>query len=402
MSTLRIAARYLRSKSSHSVVNIISRVSLWAIATPVAAVIILLSVFNGFGELVEDMASVIDAPLTLSSRRGQLFTIEDLDTASIRRVDGVGAISLVAEQTVLIRRGGRERIMLLRGVEPSYGAVTPLHESVTLGDSRTSIGDIDRVLLGASAAYQLGINSIKGGDLELYSIKRRPITSILPSASYNHRKIELGGLFSLDADSESRYAFTSLRAMQQLLQSEGYATHLHIGLREGADQRAVRRQIEEIAGEGFILKDRYEQNPTLYSIIKGEKRAIILISIFVMLLASFTLIGAVVMQILDKSVEITPLRSLGASMDYIRNIFTLSGVLIASLATVIGAVVGVVISLVQQMWGVVKIPAAGFLIDAYPVRLLAGDVLGVIIASMVLSTLLSVVVVRLTMKQFYQ
>ncbi len=406
MNRLRIALRYLRSKSSHSVVNLISKVSLGAIATPVAAVIILLSIFNGFGEIVEDMASVVDAPLTLESRVGQIFPISSLDTAAIRRIEGVKAISLGAEQTMLLsrtngREGKREVILQVRGVEPSYGAVTPLPESVDFGDSRTQYGDIDKLLLGRSTGYKLGVNSLRGNNIELYAIKRKPITSLLPSAWYNHSTIELGGLFTLDAQSEEGIAFTSLRAMQELMQSPGGATALYISTRDDANIKELRANIEAIAGDDFTLKDKYELNSTLYTIIKGEKRAIMLIAILVMILASFTLIGVEVMQLLDKRTEITPLRSMGASKGYIRTIFINCGLLLTSIATLLGAAVGVLFSLSQQWWGIIKIPTAGLMMDTYPMRLEVGDVIVVIVTSIAISALLSVVVVRLTIKQMF-
>ncbi len=393
---LRICVRYLLSKSSHSVVNLISRVSLWAIATPVAAVIILLSVFNGFGDIVEQMSSSLDSDLTLESSRGQVFQVEQLDTAAIRAIDGVRAISLGAEQTVLLRRASREKIITLRGVEPSYGDVTLYGQSITLGDARTQWGDYDRLLLGNSAAYELGLNSIRGSEISVYALRRKPITSILPMASYSQRTIDVGGLFTLDMESEGEYALTSLRFAQDIMRLDRAATHLFIGVEDGFDIERVKRSVEAIAGEEFRVRDKFELNPTLYSIVKGEKRAIMLIALFVMILASFTLIGALIMQILDKRSEFTPLRAMGASTSYIRCIFIGCGVLLSLVATLIGGAVGLVVALLQQYFEFVKIPASGFILDAYPVRVAFGDVALVVFASIIISTLLSVAVVRLT------
>ncbi|MFR9650058.1 MAG: ABC transporter permease, partial [Rikenellaceae bacterium] len=310
---LRISLRYLRSKSSHSVVNLISRVALFAIATPVAAVIILLSVFNGFGKIVEDMASSIDAPITVQSRNGRLFEVERVDTAAIRSIRGVEALSLGLEQSVLLRRAGRERVITMRGVEPSYAQISNIAENITLGAEHTQWGDYDRLLVGGSVAHELGVNSIKGSRVEVYSIRRNAITSILPTSSYRHKEIDITGLFSLDVESESKYAITSLRFTQELFQAPGSATQLFVAIDKDTSLAEVKSLIEEVVGEEFSVKDRYQMNPTLYSIIKGEKRAIILIAIFVMILASFTLIGALVMQILDKRGEFTPLLAMGAS-----------------------------------------------------------------------------------------
>ncbi len=395
---LRISLRYLRSKSSHSVVNLISRVSLFAIATPVAAVIILLSVFNGFGDIVEQMASSVDAPLTVESRSGRIFSVESLDTAALRRVDGVGAISLGLEQIVMVKHGSNERVMTLRGVEPSYGDVTPLEQSVVLGDSRTQFWDYDRLLIGRSAAYEMGIKSVNGSEVTIYSMRRNGVTSILPISSYRAMDIDVTGLFSLDFESESRYAITSLRFAQELFSAPGAASQLFIAPSQGREVKDIRGEIEAAVGEDFTVKDRYELNPTLYSIVKGEKRAIMLIAILVMVLASFTLIGALVMQIIDKRGEFTSLRAMGASMGYIRNIFIGCGVALSMAATLLGGVVGVAMSLLQQWYGVIKIPYNNLVIDSYPVRVDSLDVVMVVVASLIISALLSVMVVRLSIK----
>ncbi len=399
---LRFAYRYLISRGSHTVVNIIARVSLIAIATPVAAMVLLLSIFNGFGDIAEELSSALDASLTVQSAHGRMFEMESIDRTAIENIEEVTEVSFGLEQTLVVRRADNEAVLRVRGVEPQYMSIAPVGESILVGESNVEFGRVDRLILGNSIARKLGVKSLRGAEVTLYALRRGAVSSLLPLGSYNREKVEIGGVYLLDTTTEEEHAITSLRLMQRLLRAEGMATELHVGSSVRNDRRAdverLKREVQSTVGEDFVVRSRYEMNEMVHTIVRTEKQMITLIGVMVMMLASFTLIGAVTMLTIDKRGEEVVMRAMGASMRYIRGVFITSGVLIAAVGTVAGGVLGVLLALAQQWGKFVKMPSGGVLMDVYPVRLFWGDVVVVVISSVVISSLICVAVVRANIK----
>ncbi len=390
--------RYLFAKKSHSVVNIITLLSLVSISLPVAAVIILLSVFNGFGELVRLTNRVVDPDVTITLARGTLFELGAIDTEAIANIEGVENFSFIAEQTMLIENEGRQSVVTLRGVDSAFLSVVPLDESIVKGEYRVTLGELDRIVLGRTLAIRLGANNIVDRFLELYALKESGFSSLLPMSNYTQRRIKISGLYSADMQSEERYALTSLRAVQQLTSSEGKATQLLVSLEEGANEKRVIESLRSLLGESFTVRSRYDLNPMLYDIIEYEKWGMLFISLLIMLLASFTLIGALSMLIIEKRDNISTLRAMGASWPFVRNIFFGEGVFISSVGVALGVVVGCSVAMLQKTYGLVKLPAQTFMTDKYPVELLASDVLIVVLLSLSISIALSHIVVKQMIK----
>ncbi|MFR9523335.1 MAG: FtsX-like permease family protein [Rikenellaceae bacterium] len=390
--------RYLFAKKSHSVVNIITALSLVAISLPVAAVIILLSVFNGFGQLVQLSNRVIDPDITIVRAKGNFFHIDSIDRHSLEAIDGVKALSFVAEQTMLMEHDSRQAVVTLRGVDSAYLDVVPFEECIDKGEYQVALGELDRIILSRSMAYRLAAQHIVGRFVELYALKDSGFSSLLPMSNYTQRSIKLAGLYSADIESEERYAITSIRAVQRLTSSEGRATQLFIGVEDGFDTSTVIKSLKSALGEGFEVKSRYELNPMLYDIIEYEKWGVLFISLLIMLLASFTLIGALSMLIIEKRDNIATLRAMGGSWRFVRGIFFGEGLLISSVGVAVGVAVGCVIALAQKYLGLVKIPARTFLSDHYPVELLFSDVLIVVVLSLAISLTLSYIVVKQMIK----
>ncbi len=391
--------RYLFAKKSHSVVNIITSLSVVSISLPVAAVIILLSVFNGFGELVGQTNRVVDPDFSVVRTKGNLFDISQLDREAIAAIEGVEAVSFVSEQTMLLQSQSERAVVTLRGVDSSFLRVVPLDRNVFRGEYRVEFGELDRILLGRSLAYRLGLTNIFDRTVELYSLKGSGFSSMLPMSNYTKRSIKLAGLYTADLESEERYAITSLRAVQRLTSSQGKASQLFVATTSDASEREVREAIEQIVGEEFEVKSRYDLNPMLYDIIAYEKWGLLFISILIMLLASFTLIGALSMLIIEKRDNIETLRAMGGSWSFIRSIFFGEGLFISAIGVGSGAIIGCAVTLLQKQFGWVKIPAQSFMSDVYPVELLASDVVIVVILALSISVLLSNIVVRQMVKK---
>ncbi|MFR9575494.1 MAG: ABC transporter permease, partial [Rikenellaceae bacterium] len=197
---LFIARRYLFAKKSHSVVNIIAGVSLVSVAVPVAAVIILLSIFNGFGSLVEVMNSAVDADLTISAAKGRYFDAGGVDTLSLRGVDGVEALAFVSEQGVMLEYEGSESMVTLRGVSEEFCDVVRVGESMRSGEFRVQLGDLDRLVLGNSMARKLGVRGARQSAVNIYMLRESRLSSMMPMVAMEREKAYVSGAYLLDAD----------------------------------------------------------------------------------------------------------------------------------------------------------------------------------------------------------
>lgn len=394
-----IARRYFFSPRSRSVVNLISGLSVAAVAIPVAAMVILLSVFNGFETLVKSMYSAFDAELTLTPRRGQTFSVTDLDTAALRRIPGVGALSLTLEQSVLLEHGGRQATATLRGVDDSYGEVFDLSDAVVTGEWRVRLGDLERLVIGQSMAWMLGIRSLADADVTMYAVRRGSFSTLLPMDNYTRRTEPVGGVYVLDLDTERTYVLTSLRLAQSLFETPDRVSAVQIRLTPGASPERTREAVAASAGDGFQVRTRDELRASFYRIMTYEKWGIFFIALLVLVVASFSVVGALSMLIVEKRGDVETLRALGADTDLIRSIFRTEGLLICGLGGVIGLVVGVTLSLLQQHLGLIEIPAESFLTKSYPVEFRMTDLVVVAAAFAVVAALLANVTVRSMIKK---
>lgn len=266
-----IARRYLFSPQSRSVVNLISGLSVAAVAMPVAAMIVLLSVFNGFETLVRSMYSTFDADLTLSPREGQTFRAADLDTAALRRIEGVEALSLVLEQRALLVRDDRQTTAVVRGVDDGYGEVFDLEPTIVSGEWAVRTGDLEHAVAGMAMARTLGIRSLADADVEIYALRRGGFSSLLPFENYTRRSVPVGGVFALDLETEQTYLVTSLRLARELFGHPDRASSLVVRLDPAADASQAAARAARIAGEGFRVRTREELRASFYRIMNYEK-----------------------------------------------------------------------------------------------------------------------------------
>lgn len=373
-----VARRYLFAPKSRAVINRIAVLSAVAVAMPVAAMIILLSVFNGFETLVKSMGAAFDADLTMTAVQGQTFPAEALDTMALARTEGVAAFSYMLEQGALADRNGRQATLTVRGVDDAYAAVLPgVAASVASGEMCVRLGDLDRLVVGRAMAHTLGIRSLADADVVLYALRRGNFSALLPLENFRRRTVPVAGVYVLDLRTEQQYVLTSLRLAQELFSYPGRASALLVRVAEGADPVAVKRELERVAGPGFRVRTREEMQATFYAVMSYEKWGIFFISLLVMVVAAFSVVGALAMLITDKRRDIATLRALGASVALVRAVFRAEGWLVAGLGAAGGAVLGVALSLVQQHFGLIEIPAESFLTKSYPVEFRWADLVAV-------------------------
>ena len=394
----RFALRYLISPKSHSVINIIASVSLLSMAVPVAAMVILLSVFNGFEGLVRDLYKAVDADIEIRSTH-LLRSDDDALRSRIAECEGVEALSFVVErQAMLCYRDNRTTVQL-RGVDADYDKVVPIEEFVSLGDARVEVGDFDRLLVGEGVAYDLGIYSTAAGDVRVMSLGGGAIGSLLPTMAMRSEVLEVCGTFIIDQQHASSFALTSLRAADRLFGCEGTADAVLVRVEEGNSSRRVVEALQQRLGEGYSVISREEKNSAFYTIMRYEKWGVFLVSLLVLLVASLSIIGTVVMLIIEKRDEQTTLRSMGADNALLRGVFVREGLLLSGIGGAIGLVVGIAITLAQQHFGFVKMPNGNFLIENYPVELQALDLVVIFVTFIAVAAAISTIATSIMIKR---
>ncbi len=388
------ARRYLFSPKSHSMVNVITAVSLLSVSTPIAAVIILLSIFNGFGSLINDINSAVDADITVrAAKRGTLLNVSQLDTAKLRNFRGVDGLALILEQSVLLEFKGNQTLLKLRGLDKNIESVNNLATHLSVGRFETEFGDLDRIVVSNTTANRLKITNLSETYLKIYALSESKLSGVLPMVNFKQDSAKTSGTYRLDAQSEELYAFTSLRLMEKLSDGgEGSFSDLIIKLDKGVNNKDFATKLQGEIGDEFNVLTKEQLNPMIYNIIKQEKLGIILISSLVMILAAFSLIGSIAMLIIEKRAEFITLRAMGATWQYIRGIFICEGLLLTAISSIVGVVVGVGFTLAQEWWGFIKIPAENFMISTYPIELQLTDVVATLTISLIITVTLSYIV----------
>lgn len=374
----RFALKYLTSRKSHSVINIIATVSLLAVVVPVAAMVILLSVFNGFESLVRDLYKVVDADIEITTQGGFDITNDSL-RSEVVKVQGVEALSFIVERQSLLSYRDNRVAVRLRGVDEEYDKVVPIENFTSVGNCVVQLGDFDRLMLAEGVAYELGMYSMAAGDVEIFSLGGGQIGSILPTFAMHSESLDVCGVFVIDQQHATSFALTSLRAANRIFGAEGRADKLLVKVEEGYNHSRVAEQLKATLAEQFEVVLREDKNEGFYAIMRYEKWALFFVSLLVLIIASLSIIGTVIMLIIEKREEQVTLLSIGADRNFIRGVFVREGLLISGIGGAIGLVVGITVTLLQQHFGFVKMPNGNFLVENYPVELQPTDLLMIFI-----------------------
>ena len=373
-----IAKRYLFAKKSHNVINIISAISAAGMAIGTAALIIILSVYNGFDAFIRSMLSNIEPDLMIVPSTGKTFIPEGDVYDWIYDQDAVESMSCVLEEQVFINYDGKQCIAKAKGVDWVYEDVTPLKEHLREGEFKLHRGDVPMAAVGASLAYDLSLSPRFVSPVEIYYPTRTgKISMANPMSALEAIKVWPSCTFSVNNEIDAELIILPIEKMRELLEYTQEVSAVEIRIKESAAEKeaaTIKKEISERLGNGFLVKDRFEQNESLYKMMKYEKAAIFMILIFIIIIIAFNIFGSLTMLIIDKKEDIRILRSLGAQDRTIRRIFVLEGWMISLTGLVAGLVIGILFSLLQQHFGFIKMPGH-FLVQAYPVILSLKDIL---------------------------
>jgi len=359
------------------------------VALGTAALIIVLSVFNGFESVVVSLFSVFDPDVKITVVEGKTFHRSEIDADKIRAISGVVKYTDVVEENALLYYKKQQYLATIKGVDSLYQVNSPLNDSLLVtGEMILQQDSLDFAIPGYGIAYFLNLD-MKSPDnlISVYIPKRKGNITGLPQESFMSEFIRPTAIFSVQQDFDDKYMLVPLRFMRRMLDYTDEVTSVEIRLAQNADAGLVQEKIAAIAGPKFKIQNRFQQQEVLYKIMKSEKWAVFLILTFILIVASFNVIGSLTMLILDKQKDIGILRSLGARDAAIKRIFFFEGLLISLTGAFSGLLLGLLVCVLQQEFGMVKLQGGGsFIISAYPVKLIATDFLYVFITITLIGT----------------
>jgi lipoprotein-releasing system permease protein len=372
---LFIALRYLFSKKKQNIINIISVISVTGIILATASLVIVLSVFNGFSSLIETFFSNFDPDLKITPLQGKMFNPSNFKLNEVKNLPGVIHYAEVIEETAILKYNNQQHPAIIKGVPPNYVDYTNIDTLIVDGEFVLERDGISYAIVGQGVAYNLGLALSFIDPLRIFVPKKGFQTSINPARSINYNYIFPSGVFSVLEEIDSKYIIVPYRFAEDLFESENEVSAVELGLDKDVKTKKIQKEIEQILGPDFIIKNKYQQHDLIYKTMKSEKWAAYFILVFILIVASFNILSSLSMLIIDKHEDLFILRSMGASSKLIRQIFLFEGWLISIFGAITGSFIGVLICWLQIKFEFVTLPSHSFIISAYPVKIVFSDIL---------------------------
>ena len=386
---LYIAKRYLFSKKSTNAINIISYISIFGLSIGTAALVLVLSVFNGFEDLLSGLFSNFNPDIKIEVARGKSFEPNQDDIKQIESLDNVYAISQTLEEVAIFKYKGSQDFGSIKGVDENFIKVTAMDTTLREGRFVLHRDSIDYAILGAGMRNKLSVNiEDEFSSLTVYTAKKRKRTSIVPGSSLNKKSIYPAGIFAIHQDVNNQYILSSLEFAQSLLGTNKVSSY-EVKVKDQAELDETVAAIEAIMGDTYTVKNRFRQDEAFLKIMNVEKWISFAIVSLTLLLVAFNLIGALWMIVLEKKKDIAILKSMGAQDKSIRNIFLWEGILLCIIGMMSGFFIAIVLYIAQTTVGIVPIPE-GFIVDNYPISMRFSDFLAVGITVLIIGLLASI------------
>ncbi len=372
----------------------ISLVSVCGIAIATMAMVVALSVFNGFGSLVETTFSAFDPELKITAVKGKVFDYQTADFETALQNSSIDFISESLEDNVLFRFNDRQVPVILKGVSEDFKYLTQMDKLIIDGSFRLREDVVDYATLGSGLAYTLGVRPGYVDPIEVFVPKRDVQVNLAnPGAAFAQGSVQIGGVFNLNQPQfDEQMAIVPIELARALFRYNNEVSSLDIKLKDGASAQKTSKFIGQIIGENYLVEDRFEQQKESYRMLQIEKWVTFFILSFILIIAAFNVVGPLSILIIEKRNDIIILKSMGAADETIARIFLFEGWLISFSGIIIGVVLGVAISFLQQHFGLLKLggtPGA-YLVDAYPVIVKLSDVMlsFIIVCAICISTII--------------
>ena len=376
-----IARRYLFSKKSTHAINVISGISVVGVAVATMALVVTLSVFNGFHDLVASFLTSFDPQLKVTPVKGKVVAADDPKLTLIRELPQVDVATECMEDQAMVIYNGRQAMVTVKGVDDNFDQLTHINEIlIGNGEFELHAADMHYGIIGIRLADALGTGYTYDSPLKIYAPRREgQLDMSAPEESFIEDELYSPGvLFNVrQAKYDKGYIITSLGFARRIFETQGMLSSLELRLKPGSNFDAVKAEMQKIAGDDFYVKDRFEQQDETFKIMKIEKLIAYVFLTFILIVACFNIIGSLSMLIIDKKDDVVTLRNLGANDRQIIRIFLFEGRLISAIGALIGIAIGLLLCWIQQTYGIVKLGSSSgsFVVNAYPVSVHPEDIL---------------------------
>ena len=411
---LFIAQRYLLAKKSHNLINIVTWISIVSVAVAAFAMIFVLSIFNGFNVVISDNIHKMSADLQITSVNGKTVNINDFPFEKIREIKNVELVLPTITEDALFRNQDKQQIGQIKGVPQEFFQVERVDKSIINEGRVYGMDDHKNMAIpGVGMAYFLGINPNNPlSMIQVYVPRRGNASSFSLENSFNTGNLIANKVFSTNQDIDETTILAPYEWLSELIGYEGLASDVEIFIHQNASRDAINRvstrninrvkeQIKNILGPDYNVYDQYEQQSTLYKMMKSEKLAVYLILVFILVMATFNVIGSLSMLIIEKKKDTSTIRAMGGDNSLIRSIFTNEGMIISVVGGIIGLILGIIAVLLQQYVGIIRLGdgTGSYIVEYYPVALQLKDVLIVLATITIIGGIAAFSTVKVSMKR---
>lgn len=399
---LFIAKRYLLAKKSHNLINIITWISIVSISVGAFALIVVLSAFNGLEQVVGSMSNRLTPDVQIAPVKGKTVDLTTFPLAALKELHGVEQVVPTLTEDALFRANDKQHIGQVKGVGLEYEEIDRLGELVYNADELViSEGAYDYAIPGLGVAWYLGIEtSSPYAMMRIYVPKRGNASMMSLESGFNSEVLSVRQVFSTEQEADQKLVLVPFHWLSELLEYKDKASEVELFLAPNAEVRKVKKNVKALVGDGFTVKDQQEQQATLYKVMRSEKWAVYVILTFILILATFNVVGSLSMLMIEKRKDTGILKSMGADNRLIRKLFMNEGLLISVAGGVIGLLLGIVVVLLQQQFGFVKFGTGGnYVVDAYPVLLKGKDVFLILATILMVGFVSAFLTVRRAMRK---
>jgi lipoprotein-releasing system permease protein len=384
---LLFAWRYFRGKYAFQAIQIIAWVSVFAIAIGTAALITILSVSNGFTEVVKSLYADFYADVRVSPKQGKFFSVTDAQYQKIQKINGVKAVSKVVENRALLVKEGFQAVVLVKGVEDAYTQINHISKYIKRGAVDFGNQEAPKLVMGIGVEQKIGAMQYALGDsLLIYAVNRSGNT-VTQIGQLNSLSAQESGVFSVQQEFDDQYVFTNASFAQYLFDVQPQeVTALEMAIAPDQEKQ-VMEAVQQVMGSGFWVRNKYQQNIDLYKIMQVEKWVIFCILALIMMVASFNLVGALTMLVLEKQKDIHVLNAMGATRWDIQKVFLLLSGVMAVTGAFIGGGLATLFIWAQAKYHFIKLGGGSFVIDYYPIEPMAIDYIAIMLLVIVIAVL---------------
>ncbi len=385
------AQRYFVARKSTNAINIIAAVSVIGMMVGTMALLLVLSVFNGFEDLVTSLYNSFNPDLKVEARIGKTFEVDSSTIYKLEHLPGIKAVSEVLEENALIRYNDKDMVGRLKGVDDKFVDVSGIDSTIVGGKYMLTDADsLNYAVVGLGIQAMLGVNiANQFSNLQIYMPRREgKVSTTSPENAFKQQVIYPIGVYAIQQDFDAKYTIVPLQFMRNLLDYDTpQVSALEIALLPNANMATVQTAVEQLLGKNFKVSDRYQQDEFLYKVMRTEKWAVYLILTFILIIAAFNIVGSLSMLVIEKKHDLGILRAMGANSQFIRRVFMLEGILLGGVGGFMGMLLAFVICLAQQHFKLLRLAGDTFLIDAYPVSMRWFDFLMVGITVIIIALL---------------